>query len=53
MAMSRDQKTGQFHYTKIENSSLEWVEEARFLGTTLMDQNFHSGSNYEQFEVRE
>jgi hypothetical protein len=43
MAMSRDQKTGQILYIKIDNSSFERVEEARFLGTTLTDQNFHSG----------
>jgi len=37
--MSRDQNTGRSHNIKIENSSFERVEQLKYLGTTLMDQN--------------
>ena len=35
MVMSRDQNVGRIHSIKIDNSSLERVEEFRYLGTTL------------------
>ena len=40
IVMSRDQKAGQSHDIKIDNSSFERVEEFRYLGTTVMNQNF-------------
>jgi len=39
MAMSRDQKAGQSHSMKIDNSSFERVEDFKYLGTTLTNQN--------------
>jgi len=39
MIMSRDQSTGQSHSMKIDNSSIERVEEFKYLGTTLRNQN--------------
>jgi hypothetical protein len=37
--MSREQNAGQSHYIKIDNSSFEMVEELKYLGTTLTNQN--------------
>ena len=37
--MSGDQNAGRSHYIKIDNSSFERVEEFKYLGTNLMDQN--------------
>jgi len=37
--MSRDQNAGRSHNIKIDNSSLERVEELKCLGTTLTNQN--------------
>jgi hypothetical protein len=39
MVMSRDQKAGQIHSMKIDNISFERVEEFKYLGTTLTNQN--------------
>ena len=39
MVMSRDQNAGLRHYIKIDNSSLERVEQFKYLGTTLTNQN--------------
>jgi len=39
MVMSRDQNAGQNHNIKMDNGSFERVEELKYLGTTLMDQN--------------
>jgi hypothetical protein len=39
MVMSRDQHAGQSHSIKNDNSSFERVEEFKFLGTTLTNQN--------------
>jgi len=39
MVMSRDQKAGQNHSVRIDNSTLERVEEFQYLGTTLTIQN--------------
>jgi len=39
MVMSRDQNAGRNHIMKTDNSSFESVEEFRYLGTTLTDQN--------------
>jgi hypothetical protein len=39
MVVSRDQNAGQIHSMKIDNSSFAWVEEFKYLGTTLMNQN--------------
>jgi hypothetical protein len=39
MVMSRDQNAGRNHSIKIDNSSFESVEEFKYLGTPLMNQN--------------
>jgi hypothetical protein len=39
MIMSRDQNAGRSHSTRIDNRSIESVEEFKYLGTTLTDQN--------------
>jgi hypothetical protein len=39
MVMSRDQNAGWSHDMTIDNSSFEWVEQSRYMGTTFMNQN--------------
>jgi sorting nexin-29 len=39
MVMSRDQNAGRTHGVKIDNSSFERVDEVKYLGTTLTNQN--------------
>ena len=39
MVMSRDRNAGRGHSVKIDNSYSEMVEEFKYLGTTLTDQN--------------
>ena len=39
MVMSRDQKAGRNHNVRIDNSTFERVEEFKYLGTTLRNQN--------------
>ena len=39
MVMSRDRNSGRGHGVKIDNSSIERMEELKYLGTTLTDQN--------------
>jgi len=39
MVMSRDQNAGRSHNIKIDNISFERVEEYRYLGTNLRNQN--------------
>ena len=39
MVMSRDQNAGQNHNVRIDNNTLERVEEFKYLGTTLTNQN--------------
>ena len=39
MVMSRDKNVGQSHSMNIDNSSFERVEEFKYLGTTLTNQN--------------
>ena len=39
MIMSRDQNAGQSQSMKIDNSSIERVEEFKYLGTALTSQN--------------
>ena len=39
MIMSRDQNAGRGHSMKIDNSPIERVEEFKYLGTTLTNQN--------------
>ena len=39
MVMSRDQNAGGSHSVRIDNSSIERVEEFKYLGTTLTNQN--------------
>ena len=45
MIMSRDQNAGRNHSVRIDNSTFERVEEFKYLGTTLTNQNFYSGRN--------
>jgi hypothetical protein len=40
MVMSRDQNAGRSHSMKNSNSSFERVEEFKYLGTTLKNQNY-------------
>ena len=39
MVMSREQTVGLSHTMKVDNSSIERVEECKYLGTTLPNQN--------------
>ena len=39
MTVSRDQNAGRIHSMKMDNNSIERVEEFKYLGTTLTDQN--------------
>jgi len=39
MVMSPDQNAGQSHSTEIDNNSFERVEEFKYLGTNLTNQN--------------
>ena len=39
MVMSRNQNAGQNHNVRIDNNTLERVEEFKYLGTTLTNQN--------------
>jgi hypothetical protein len=39
MVMSRDRNAGRRHSVKIDNNSIEKVEEFKYLGTTLTDKN--------------
>ena len=39
MTMSRDQNAGRIHSTKMDNSPIERVEEFKYLGTNLTNQN--------------
>jgi hypothetical protein len=48
MVMSQYQNTGQSHNVKLDKSSLEMVEEFKYLGTTLTNQN----SNQEEIKTR-
>jgi hypothetical protein len=49
--MSPDQDSGRIHSIKIDNISFERVEDFKYLGTTLTNQN--SIQEEEQIEVRE
>ena len=40
MVMNRDQNAGRSHSMKSDNISIERVEEFKYLGTTLLNQNF-------------
>jgi len=39
MVVSRDQNTGRIHSVRTDNSTFERVEEFKYLGTTLTNQN--------------
>ena len=39
MIVSRDQNAGRIHSMKMDNSSIERVEDLKYLGTTLTNQN--------------
>jgi len=39
MVMSGDQNAGRIHSVRTDNSTFEWVEEFKYLGTTLTNQN--------------
>jgi len=40
MVMSRDQNAGRIHSVRIDISTFDRVEEFKYLGTTLTNQNF-------------
>jgi len=40
MVMSRAQNAGRIQIVRIDNSTFERVEEFKYLGTTLINQNF-------------
>ena len=40
MVMSRDQNAGRIHSVRTDNSTFESVEEFKYLGTTLTNQNY-------------
>ena len=46
--MSRDQNAGRIHSVRVDNSTFERVEEFKYLGTTLTNQN----SIAEEFKSR-
>jgi len=48
MVMSQDQNAGRIHSVRIDNSTFERVEEFKYLGTTLTNQN----SNAEEIKNR-
>jgi hypothetical protein len=48
MDMSRGQNAGTSHHIKTENKSLKMVEQFKYLGTNLMNQN----SNHEDIKTR-
>jgi len=48
MTVSRDQNAGRIHSMKMDNSSIERVEEFKYMGTTLTNQN----SIQEEFKCR-
>ena len=48
MVMSRNQNAGRNHSVRIDNSTFERVEEFKYLGTTLTDQN----SIQEEIKIR-
>jgi len=39
MVMSRDQNAGRIHCVRIDNSTFDMVEDFKYLGTTLTNQN--------------
>ena len=39
MVISRDQNAGRSHNIKFDNSSSEWAEELKYVGTTLKNEN--------------
>ena len=39
MVMSRDQNAGRIHSVRMDNSTFERLEEFKYLGTTLTNQN--------------
>jgi hypothetical protein len=39
MIMSRDQNTGRSYSMKTDNSSIDWLEEFKYLGTTFTNKN--------------
>jgi len=45
MVMSRDQNAGRIQSVRIDNSTFEMVEEFKYLGTTLTNQNFIAEEN--------
>jgi len=40
MVMSRDQNVGRIHSVRVDNSTFERVEDFKYLGTTLANQNY-------------
>jgi len=51
--MSRDQKASRSHSMKVENRSFEGVEEFKYLGITLTNQNSIQQETRKQIEVTE
>jgi hypothetical protein len=53
MVMSRDRNAGRVDSVKIDNSSIEGVEEFKYLGMTLTDQNSIQEEIKSRLELRE
>ena len=49
--MSRDQNAGRMNSMKIDNSSIERVEEFKYLGTMLTHQNFIQEENRSRLKL--
>ena len=45
MTVFRDQNGGRIHSMKMDNIPIERVQDFKYLGTTLTNQNFYSGRN--------
>jgi len=52
MVMSRDQNAGRSYHIRIDNSSFERVEQFKYLGTSLTNQNYIQEENNSRLQSR-